>query len=226
MIIKVMAVGPIQANCYILGCPASGEALVIDPGEDADRIQTQLSRLSLKPVLYFLTHGHLDHVGAATTLKESLGGMIMIHKEDLFLYESIVEQGQQFGLPASEPAPPDDYFKDGETVTWGECRGTVIHTPGHSPGGVCLHIDKSFVARGMETDAAGDATDWVITGDTLFNGSIGRTDLPGGSYEIIMTSIKEKLLPMPDDTVIAPGHGPLSTIGQEKKINPFVRELY
>lgn len=225
MVIKVMAVGPVTANCYILGCPASGEALVIDPGEDADRIETQLNRLSLKPVIYFLTHGHIDHVGAATRLKEKLGGSIMIHKEDLFLYESIVEQGQQFGLSATEPAPPDEYPVDGDTVTWGQCQGTVIHTPGHSPGGVCLQIDAAYIAKAMEPEAAAEAVDWVITGDTLFNGSIGRTDLPGGSYEIIMTSIKEKLLSLPDDTVIAPGHGPLSTIGQEKKINPFVREL-
>lgn len=230
MIIKSLAVGPIQANCYILGCPETKEALIIDPGGDPERIEGQLDRYSLKPVIYLHTHGHLDHVGGTAGLHQSLGGEILIHQADQFLYDNAKQQGIDFGLEIPESEPVDRFITDGEIISWGNLQGKVIHTPGHSPGGICFRISGKLITEGNAPESPTptgqeETADWVFTGDTLFNGSIGRTDLPGGSYSTLMQSIKDHLLSMPDETVIAPGHGPLSTIGQEKRSNPFVLEL-
>lgn len=256
MIIKALAVGPFQANCYIIGCPVTREALVIDPGDDPNRIAREISHHGLKPVAYLHTHGHVDHVGATATLKEKFGGEILIHRADLFFYERASEQALNFGIQIPSMAPVDRFLEEGDSVAWGKARAAVICTPGHSPGGICLRIPGRIMALDEDSgkkasdstsdDAATDAArvaahettsgsrqhnildphpDWVFTGDTLFAGSIGRTDLPGGSFEELMKSIRDKLLVMPDETVVASGHGPLSTIGQEKKVNPFVLEL-
>jgi len=230
MIMQVLTLGPIQANCYILGCTATREALVIDPGDEPERVAADLARLNLTPVAYLHTHGHIDHVGASGTLRAKLGGAILLHHADLPLYEAVRDQGEAFGLPIPKMAPVDRFLDEGDEVAWGQARGQVLHTPGHSPGGICLRVAGALMDLGVSTrmSAAGSAQtrpDWVFTGDLLFYGSIGRTDLPGGSYEVLMESIREKILPLPDETVIASGHGPLTTVGQEKRINPFVLEL-
>lgn len=230
MILQMLTVGPFQSNCYILGCPETHEALVIDPGDDPERIAADLARLHLTPVAWLHTHGHIDHVGASGALKSRLGGEILLHRADLPLYEAVPDQGDAFGLPIPEMAPVDRFVAEGDVVAWGRARGTVLHTPGHSPGGICLRVSGELMEMegGGRLATAGHGPgrpDWVFTGDLLFYGSIGRTDLWGGSYEALMESIRTKLLPLPDETVIASGHGPLTTIGQEKRINPFVLEL-
>ncbi len=230
MILQVLTLGPVQANCYILGCSETRAALVIDPGDEPERIAADLDRLELKPVVWLHTHGHIDHVGASGALKARLGGEILLHRADLPLYEAVRDQGEAFGLPIPKMAPVDRFVAEGDEVSWGRARGHVLHTPGHSPGGVCLRIagelmDLGGSTRFMPAGSAGTRPDWVFTGDLLFYGSVGRTDLPGGSWEELLASIREKILPLPDETVIASGHGPLTTVGQEKRINPFVLEL-
>jgi hydroxyacylglutathione hydrolase len=207
MVFESLVVGPIQANCHILGDPETQRALVIDPGDDPDRIARELERHGLTPVAYLHTHGHLDHVGATAGLKARFGGEILLHRDDLFLYENAREHALEFGITIPATAPVDRFVRDGEELVWGEQRGKLIHTPGHSPGGMCLLVP-----------------DRVFTGDTLFAGSVGRTDLPGGSMATLMRSIREKLLVLPDATVVASGHGPLTTIGAERRTNPFLRE--
>lgn len=252
MIIKAMPLGPFQANCYILGCEETGQALVVDPGEDPGQIVAELARLELSPVAYFHTHGHIDHVGATARLKEKLGGEILIHEADHFLYEAAPEQAEGFGITLPPMAPVDRFIAGGDTVSWGRIQAAVRETPGHSPGGVCLVIDGAYLEQagpgGGETgpaagDPAGDeggaaragrepergngqAPPYVVlTGDTLFAGSIGRTDLPGGSHEQLLRSIRDQLLTLPDASVVASGHGPLTTIGEERRHNPFLQGL-
>lgn len=213
MILESIPVGSFQSNCYILGCPETREALLIDPGDDADRIARRLERHGLKPVLHFHTHGHLDHVGATAALKARFGGRILLHRADLFLYEHASEQAVVYGIEIPPTLPVDQFIDEGTEIAWGRLRGRVRHTPGHSPGGVCLWVS-----------GGGAEADRIFTGDTLFAGSIGRTDLPGGSMGQLMRSIREKLLALPDATVVASGHGPLTTIGRERRANPFLQE--
>ena len=223
MIIKALALGPFQSNCYILGCEKTGKALIVDPGDDPQRILGELERLSLEPTAYFHTHGHIDHVGGTAGLEEKLGGEILIHEADHFLYESAPEQALTFGIQIPAMAPVGRFIKGGDTVSWGEIQGTIRETPGHSPGGVCLLVSGEHVGQGLGDD--GPSPDLVLTGDTLFAGSIGRTDLPGGNHEQLLASIRDQLLTMPDATVVASGHGPLTTIGEERKHNPFLQGL-
>jgi len=215
MIYDVLVVGPIQANCYLLGCRATRRALVLDAGDEPDRIAGLLARHGLRPEIYLHTHGHIDHVGATASLKERFGGEILLHRSDLFLYEAAREHALFYGIAIPKTLPIDRAVEDGERISWGEVAGTIRHTPGHSPGGICLHVESRFMAA---------AEDWVFTGDTLFRDSVGRSDLPGGSWPALMRSIREKLLPLPDVCVVAPGHGPLSTIGRERSANPYLQD--
>ena len=208
MLIKDLVVGPIGANCIILGCEATREAVVIDPGDDGDRILKALSeeKLTVKAILN--THGHFDHVGANKRLKEVTGADIMIHEADAGMLQELSVTAMAFGLKAENSPPADRLLCDGEAIRFGELELKVLHTPGHTPGGVTFYCEKEKTA---------------FAGDTLFYGSIGRTDLPGGNYGTLISSIKTQLFALPDETVVFTGHGPKTTIGTEKQYNPFLK---
>ncbi len=213
MILETFPVGLLQCNCTVLGCTTTGRALVVDPGDDAEVILNllELHKLSLEAIL--LTHAHLDHVGAVRTLAEATGASIMLHPADQFLYDHIEMQARMFGFPVPDTMAVDHHLADGETITVGRLRGEVMHTPGHTPGSLCLRI----LGNGN-----GEPGCHVIAGDTLFMGSIGRTDLWGGNMERILKSIHDRLMTLPDEMVVITGHGPSTTIGAERHTNPFL----
>ncbi len=206
MISKKLEVGPIMANCYILGCEETREAVVIDPGDDADRILMALAEEKLTVTYLINTHGHFDHVSANRRMKEATGAQLAIHTEDVPMLSQLSRSAASFGLSAENSPEPDRLLHDKDTVRFGNISLTVIHTPGHSRGGIALYTPGHLFA-----------------GDTLFAGSIGRTDLPGGDYDTLIASIKQKLLVLPDDTVVYTGHGPETTLANEKRMNPFLR---
>ena len=205
MIIKTLVVGPIMANSFVLGCEETHEAAVIDPGDEANRILLALaeSDLSLKYIIN--THGHLDHVAANKWLKEITGAPILIHPLDAPMLNQVASSAAAWGIAAENSPPPDRELEEGDKVTFGKVNLRVIHTPGHTPGGISLCTDRE-----------------VFVGDTLFAGSIGRTDFPGGSFEMIKKSIRQKLFALDDDFTVYPGHGPTTTIAEERRSNPFV----
>ncbi len=207
MLIKSMAVGPIQANCYILGCEDTLEAVVIDPGGEADRILRGLaeSKLSLKYILN--THGHFDHVAANRRMKEATSAQILIHELDAPMLDNLANSAATWGLSAENSPRPDRLLSEGEIVTFGKISLNVIHTPGHTPGGVSFHTDGK-----------------VFVGDTLFAGSVGRTDFPGGDATTLKNSIQQKLFTLGDAVEVYPGHMGTTSIGQERQYNPFVGE--
>ncbi|MBN1931071.1 MAG: MBL fold metallo-hydrolase [Desulfobacterales bacterium] len=208
MIIKSLTVGPIMANCFILGCKKTKEAVVIDPGDEADRILLSLaeSKLTLKYIIN--THGHFDHVGGNRAMKDATGAPILIHPLDAPLLKQISASAAAWGLSADNSPPPDQALEDGAVISFGNITLKVIHTPGHSPGGISLFTDG-----------------YVFVGDTLFAGSIGRTDLPGGDYNTLIKAIRKKLFVLGDDVRVFTGHGPETTIGTEKRFNPFVGQM-
>lgn len=205
MILKALTVGPLETNCYILGDEKSKEAIVIDPGGDFKEIEEQLKESKLKIKYIVLTHGHFDHTGALAQLKKATGAEVLIHAEDESMLSSD-EHAQPFLIESgADPCAADGTLKEGDRIQFGQYSLEVLPTPGHTPGGISLLIDKM-----------------IFVGDTLFCGSIGRTDLPGGSFERLIDSIKRKLLTNGDDYMIYPGHGPASTIGEERRNNPFL----
>lgn len=195
-----------MANCFILGCEKTKEAVVIDPGGDADLILMELARLGLKVKYLINTHGHFDHVGANKRMKAVTGAPILIHAGDAPMLMRLSKDALMFGLTAENSPEPDQNINDGDKIRFGEITLKVIHTPGHSPGGVALLTEGH-----------------VFVGDTLFSGSIGRTDLPGGDYNTLISSVRSKLFILDDSTVVHCGHGPDTTIGREKQYNPFFR---
>lgn len=202
-----IVVGPLEVNCYILADERSGEAVVIDPGDDAEKILKVVRDENLKVRYIINTHAHFDHVGANARIKQETGARILMHEADSFMLADAVDQAAFFGSRISAPPAPDGYVNDGDVISVGEVELKVLHIPGHSRGGICL------LADGM-----------VFTGDSLFAGSIGRTDFEGGDLMTLIGSIRKKLLTLPDDTVVFPGHGPETTIGAEKMENPFLNE--
>jgi glyoxylase-like metal-dependent hydrolase (beta-lactamase superfamily II) len=211
LFLDVFAVGPIQANCVLLGDADAGELVVIEPGEEAEKIVDRARDSGLRPTMILHTHGHLDHVGGTADLLRLLGGKLPIglHPDDIQLYRHAPTQAQMFGLEVEAPPEPDLMLRHGETVSVGGLELGLRHTPGHSPGGVC------FVLSGGDDEL-------VVVGDVLFAGSIGRTDLMGGSFPVLEQSIREQLYTLPDETRVICGHGPETTIGRERASNPFV----
>ena len=207
MIVKTLAVGPIMANCFVLGCEKTAEAAVIDPGDEPDRILATLADNNLAAKLIINTHGHFDHVGANRKLKEATGAPILIHALDTPMLSQLASSAAAWGMVAENSPPPDREIEDGDQVNFGDITLTVLHTPGHTPGGISLYTDTE-----------------VFVGDTLFAGSIGRTDFAGGSFETLKNSIQQKLFTLNEDLVVYPGHNNPTTIGTEKRTNPFVGE--
>ena len=208
-------VGMLQCNCSIIGDPVTREALVVDPGDEVSRILDLLGRHKLAVKAIVSTHAHIDHVGGLSKLHKYTGAPVMMHREDLPLYQAMDIQASFLGV-----APPDitevhHLLTDADTLQWGSLEAKVLHTPGHSPGSVSLYLPQD---AGKITLAAPQ----LFAGDTLFAGSIGRTDLWGGSMEQILDSLRGKLLELPDETVVHPGHGPRTTIGEERQSNPFL----
>ena len=210
MIVEHFSVAPLGCNCVILGDEERGSAIVVDPGGEAPRILARLAELGLRCEAIVHTHTHFDHIGGTKEVQEATNASNMIHEDDLFLYENLQMQLDGFRAPfrAPEVAEVDRFLSEGDTVQTGELEMDVLHTPGHSPGSICLTLE-------------GDRP-IVIAGDTLFARSIGRTDLWGGDASQIVDSIRRKLFSLPDETLVITGHGPTTTIGEERKMNPFV----
>lgn len=208
MIIHAMPVGPLQANCFIVGCEETRQAAVIDPGGEAQRILSVLEKDDLKATAIINTHGHFDHVGGNKALKAATGADLMIHKLDAPMLAHLTQSAAAWGMHADESPAPDRLLEDGDTIEIGTIQLKVIHTPGHSPGGICLH------ANGQNA---------LFVGDTLFAGSIGRTDLPGGDYDTLISNIQTKLFALADETKVYNGHMEPTTIGREKRFNPFCK---
>jgi len=205
MILKKLVVGPLASNCYIVGSASTKEGMIIDPADEAEEILQSIKELGLKISLIVLTHGHPDHVGALKEIKEAIGAEVAIHTDDA---ESLQQQslGFLFGLSYPAPPPPDRLLKGEDSIDIGDLHFGVLHTPGHTPGGICL------LGHGV-----------LFSGDTLFNYGIGRYDLPGGDYNQLMDSLRTKLMGLPDDTIVYPGHGPETTIGTERRGNSFLQ---
>lgn len=210
MLHQVLPVGPLQCNCSVFGDPKSGTALVIDPGDDIPRVEALIKSMGLTRVdKIVFTHAHIDHIGAAAALKRSTGAPTYLHRAELAVLSTLGQQAAWIGIPAPEPVAIDHYLEPGTNVEFAGEAFQVRLTPGHSPGSV------SLVAPWMKR---------VIGGDALFRGSIGRTDLPGGDLPTLLRSIRDELLTLDDDFVVYPGHGPETTIGEERRSNPFLRE--
>jgi len=208
MILETFPVGPLQCNCTLMGDEEAHEAIVIDPGDEVSRIYRRLTELGLTLKQILVTHAHIDHVGGALKLKKLTGAPILLNENDLPLLKMMQVQAGWLGIETPETAPPDESLADGLTVGLSRYPAQVLHTPGHTQGSVCLH----FAPLNL-----------LIAGDTLFAGSIGRTDLPGGNGAQIIESISTRLLPLPDETRVVTGHGPATTIGTERSSNPFLR---
>lgn len=209
MIIESFPVGPLQCNCSIIGCPETKEAAVIDPGGDVDLIVNRLKELGLTVKYLLHTHAHFDHIHGSRALKEKTNAKICLHKGDQWLYDNLEKQCGLFGFKCTDPLPVDVYLNDEEDVNIGKIKASVIHTPGHTPGSLCFNLS------GKEST--------LFSGDTLFQRSIGRTDLWGGSFDEIIKSISERLFKLDDSTRVVPGHGEDTSIWTEKRENPFVQ---
>jgi hydroxyacylglutathione hydrolase len=210
LIHEILPVGMLQCNCSIFGDEATREAIIIDPGDNIDEITAVLARHNLKVSSIIITHAHIDHIGGAAKLKKLTGAPVYMNANDQWLYDHIDDQAVWLGMETPEQTPIDTAASDGSTLKLGAAEFHVLHTPGHTQGSLCLWIPSEKK---------------LIAGDTLFRDSIGRTDLPGGNHRQLLGSIKDKLYPLPDETLVIPGHGPNTTLGREKERNYFLQEL-
>ena len=206
MIFEEIAVGPLAVNCFVLGCEKCLEGIVVDPGGNVELIEQAVRKHGLKISTIINTHGHFDHVGGNKRAVASFGARLLIHQADSYLLGKVAEVAGMYGMAGENSPEPDQFLSDGMEITFGGYLLKVLHTPGHTQGGCCLYIKQENI---------------IITGDTLFADSIGRTDLPGGSHEQLLESIRSKLFTLPDDVTAYPGHGPETTIGHEKSCNPY-----
>ena len=211
MIHEILPVGMLACNCSVLGDETTGEAVVIDPGDDIEQVQKILAKHHLRVKYIVATHAHIDHVGGIDKLKAATGAAVLMHQSDLPLYQNLALQAEWLGVPMPEVTDVDQFLKEGDTLRCGSLSLEVLHTPGHSPGSLSLHLPGK--------------NQRILSGDTLFQGSIGRTDLWGGSMDEILRSIRDRLLIFPDQTLVFPGHGSPTTIGEERERNPFLQEL-
>jgi hydroxyacylglutathione hydrolase len=207
MIHEIFPVGPLQCNCSIIGDEVSREAMVIDPGDDIEDILALIAKHNLQVKQIIITHAHIDHVGGAMKLRAATGAPILLNQNDYALLKMLDTQAAWVGMKSPGKIEIDQSVEQADTVRAGAITANVLHTPGHTEGSVCLYFP---------------AEKTLIAGDTLFAGSIGRTDLPGGSFEKIIQSLHGTVLALPDETVVVPGHGPLTTIGEERESNPFL----
>lgn len=205
MLVNTIVVGPLQVNCYFIGCESTGRALVVDPGADGERILAAVQVAGFEIDTIVNTHGHFDHIGANRFLVQKTGAQLLIHSGDLALLRNAREHAAIYGLSAETSPEPDRLLEEGDEVAVGTLRFKVLHTPGHSPGGICLY------GQGH-----------LFVGDTLFAGSVGRTDLPGGSHQQLIAMIHEKLLTLPGETIVHPGHGPDTDLAREGRNNSFL----
>jgi glyoxylase-like metal-dependent hydrolase (beta-lactamase superfamily II) len=207
MLFDTIVVGPLGVNCSILGCEETGQGVVVDPGDEAERILAQVQQRGLAITAIINTHGHFDHVGANRQLTQATGAPLYIHQADAPMLERVAKTAAMYGLPGENSPQPDCLLEDGMLIEFGTHRLQVIHTPGHTQGGCCLYLE---------------AESTLIAGDTLFADGVGRTDLPGGSHQQLVESIKNRLFTLPDQVQVYPGHGPTTTIGHEKRHNPYL----
>jgi glyoxylase-like metal-dependent hydrolase (beta-lactamase superfamily II) len=211
MLLEVRAVAPFYKNGFVVGCERTRQAVLIDPGDEVDELLEIVARRGLRIPYILLTHAHLDHITGVDRARAALGSPVLLHEGDRPLYDALVQQGLMFGLRVAAQRPPDRYYAPGDVFRFGRCEVRAHHTPGHSPGGVCLEVTEP-----------GSPQKTLVVGDTLFAGSIGRTDLPGGDYDTLIASIRNVLLPFGDAAVVHSGHGPTTTIGDERRTNPFL----
>jgi glyoxylase-like metal-dependent hydrolase (beta-lactamase superfamily II) len=205
LVVHQMSVGPLQVNCFIVSCSKTKQAVVIDPGEEGERILHVAEKQDVKICKVVNTHGHFDHIGANLHIVEKTGAELLIHADDLPLLQNARNHAEVYGLSVAASPEPDRLLGQGDTFQVGELSFRVFHVPGHSPGGICLLTEGH-----------------LFVGDVLFSGSIGRTDLPGGDFDSLVEGVRERLFALPDETIVHPGHGPDTTIGRERQINPFV----
>ena len=215
IIIETQAVGPFFKNGFVVACPRTLDGVLIDPGDEVESLLSYARDQQIHLTHILLTHAHIDHVTGVGVARQTLNVPVHLHADDQFLYDGAPEQARFFGLPLPVPLPRvDKYYSSDQVIEFGQCEVRPHHTPGHCPGGVCLQIGE----RGQP------AKD-LFVGDTLFAGSIGRTDLPGGDYTTLISSIRTVLFPFGDDARVYPGHGPATTIGQERRTNPFLQAV-
>ena len=208
IIVETIPVGPLQCNCTILGDLVSRKAIVVDPGGDSEILLERLVELDLQVERIIHTHAHLDHFLASGKMKEATGAKLALHREDLFLWDMLEDQCRMFGIPFEPPPPPDQWLENEEEIDLNDLQGKALHTPGHTPGSMCFLFESQKL---------------LIAGDTLFQGSIGRTDLWGGDFKKIEKSIQEKLYTLDEETSVITGHGESTSIGHEMRANSFVQ---
>lgn len=210
--IQMLPVGMFQSNCYIVSCSDTGKGVIVDAGDEPETILAAVDEAHLVIEAVWTTHGHLDHVGALAGVVPALGVPVYMHRDEVDTYRALGHQASMFGLTAPKAVSVDRILETGEEIGFGNVTARVLHAPGHSPGSACFWFGDESPPR-------------IIVGDVLFQGSIGRTDLPGGSYETMIETLRTVILPLPDETVVYSGHGPQTTVGDEKRFNPFLAPL-